>query len=64
VENFNPKKPLESAVLFLIFKRLGTTKKLFEAIRMAKPPKLHIAADGARITKQGEAEKVKAVRIM
>ena len=62
VENFNPKKPLETAVLFLIFNRLGTTKKVFEAIRLAKPPRLYIAADGARITKQGEAEKVKSVR--
>ena len=59
---FTPPHPLNTAVLFLVFNRLATTKKVFEAIRQAKPPRLYIAADGARETKEGEAEKVKAVR--
>jgi hypothetical protein len=46
----------------LVFNRLDTTKQVFEAIREAKPPRLYVAADGARETKEGEAEKVKAVR--
>ncbi len=36
--------------------------QVFGAIRKAKPPKLYIAADGARSSREGEAEKVKAVR--
>ena len=59
---FTPPHPLGTAVLFLVFNRLDTTKQVFEAIRQAKPPRPYIAADGARETKEGEAEKVKAVR--
>lgn len=53
---------LNTAVLFLVFNRLDTTKQVFEAIKEAKPPRLYIAADGARTDKEGEAEKVTAVR--
>jgi len=53
---------LKTAVLFLVFNRFDTTKQVFEAIREAKPPRLYIAADGARETKEGEKEKVQAVR--
>ena len=59
---FVPPHPLNTAVLFLIFNRLDTTKQVFEAIRQAKPPRLYIAADGARSSREGEAEKVQAVR--
>jgi len=59
---FVPPSPLKTPVLFLIFNRLDTTKQVFEAIRKAKPPRLYIAADGARASKAGEEEKVKAVR--
>ena len=62
IEKFIPPHPLNTPVLFLVFNRLNTTKQVFEAIRQAKPPRLYIAADGARETKEGEAEKVKAVR--
>jgi len=54
--------PLNTAVLFLVFNRLDTTKQVFEAIKEAKPPRLYIAADGARETKHGESIKVKNVR--
>jgi len=60
--DFTPPHPLNTAVLFLVFNRLDTTKQVFEAIRQAKPPRLYIAADGARDSKEGEAEKVQAVR--
>jgi len=59
---FTPPKPLETAVLFLVFNRLDTTMQVFEAIRKARPPRLYLAADGPRDSRPGEAEKVKAVR--
>lgn len=55
-------QPLNQAVLFVIFNRLDTTKQVFETIRKAKPYRLYIAADGARDSRVGENEKVKAVR--
>lgn len=62
VEKFIPPYLLTTPVLFLIFKRLDTTKQVFEAIKQAKPPRLYIAADGPRAHIEGEEEKVKAVR--
>jgi len=59
---FTPSHPLNTAVLFLVFNRPDTTKQVFEAIQQAKPPRLYIAADGARESKEGESETVKAVR--
>lgn len=59
---FIPPQPLNTAVLFLVFNRLDTTKQVFEAIRQAKPPRLYIAADGARETREGEAKRVGEVR--
>jgi hypothetical protein len=51
-----------SAVLFLVFNRIDTTKQVFQAIRKAKPTRLYIASDGARISKIGEDAKVLEVR--
>jgi len=62
VTTFTPTQALNTAVLFLVFNRLDTTKQVFEAIRQAKPPRLYVAADGARSNKDGEIVKVKAVR--
>jgi len=62
IEKFTPPKPLNTAVLFLVFNRLDVTKQVFQAIRQAKPPRLYIAADGARKNKEGETEKTIAVR--
>ena len=59
---FIPTQPLNTAVLFLVFNRLDTTKQVFEAIRQAKPPRLYVAADGSRVNKEGEADKVQVVR--
>ena len=61
-EKFNPYSSLKTPVLFLIFKRIDTTKQVFEQIRKAKPPELYIAADGPRENIEGEVEKCKAVR--
>ncbi|PCI28042.1 MAG: nucleotide-diphospho-sugar transferase [SAR324 cluster bacterium] len=62
IEKFTPPHPLNTAVLFLVFNRLDTTKQVFEAIRQVEPPRLYIAADGAREAKEGEEQKVKEVR--
>ena len=62
VTKFQPPKPLKTAILFLVFNRLDTTKKVFKAIRQAKPPRLYIAADGARANKKGECKNVQLVR--
>jgi len=59
---FTPPNPLNTAVLFLVFNRLDTTKQVFEAIRLAKPPRLYIACDGARATRVGEEATVQTVR--
>jgi hypothetical protein len=62
IEKFSPHSPLKTPILFLIFKRLDTTKQVFEQIKKEKPPKLYIAADGPRKNVEGELEKCKAVR--
>ena len=54
--------PLNTAVLFLVFNRLDTTTQVFESIRLAKPPRLYIASDGARTLREGEKITVQAIR--
>lgn len=49
-------------ILFLVFNRLDTTKQVFAKIREIQPRQLFIGADGARPEKEGEKEKVEAVR--
>jgi hypothetical protein len=61
-ETFTSPKPLQTAVLFLVFNRPDTTAQVFKAIRRAKPPRLYVAADGPRADRAGEAEKVAKVR--
>lgn len=39
---------LETPILFIVFKRFDTTKKVFQEIKKTKPKKLYIAADGPR----------------
>jgi len=53
---------MDTPVLFLIFNRIDTAKKVFETVTMAKPAKLYIACDGARQHVQGEAEVVNDLR--
>ena len=53
---------MQSAVLFIIFKRPSTTQRVFERIREAQPPKLYIAADGPRPDKAGEYCKCEETR--
>lgn len=53
---------MKSPVLFLVFNRPDTTKRVFEAIRQAQPPKLYVVADGPRGNILGEQEKCLDVR--
>ena len=57
MNNFLLNKP----VLFLVFNRINTTKQVFSTIREAQPPRLYIAADGAR-PNYDEQDKVDTVR--
>ena len=49
-------------VLFIIFNRLSTEKRVFEAIRRAKPVKLYVAADGPRNDYKEDKWKCKQAR--
>ena len=60
--DFKPPHKLNTAVLFLVFNRIETTKLVFESIKKVKPPRLYIAADGARDNYNGEEEIVENVR--
>ncbi len=42
------RNPLTVPVLFLVFNRPVQTSRVFAAIRQARPPRLYVAADGAR----------------
>lgn len=46
----------KSPVLFLIFNRPDTTKRVFEQIKAAKPSRLYIAADGPRKDRPNEID--------
>jgi len=52
----------KSAILFLIFNRPDSTRRVFEAIRKYKPSKLYIAADGPRSGITEDQEKCNAAR--
>lgn len=62
INSFIAPNLLNTAVLFLVFNRIDTTKQVFESIRQAKPPRLYVASDGARECKNGEKDKVESVR--
>ncbi len=53
---------LQTPVVLTIFNRPDNTKKVFEAIRQAKPPKLLIIADAPRADRPNEEEKCIAAR--
>lgn len=52
----------EVPVLFLVFNRPGPTRKVFEALRKARPKRLFIAADGPRDNREGDKEKSEETR--
>lgn len=53
---------MKSAVLFLVFNRPEKTAQVFASIRLARPARLYVSADGPRPGRQGEAERCAAVR--
>ena len=53
---------MKTPILFLVFNRPDTTRKVFAEIRNVRPPRLYISADGPRLKQDGEAEKVSQVR--
>ncbi len=53
---------LTTPVTFIIFNRPDTTQKVFDAIRLAKPEKLLLIADGPRDGRPGEREKCEQTR--
>lgn len=55
-------RPLETAVLFMVFNRPETTLRVFDAIRRARPTRLYVAADGPRQDRAGEVARVESVR--
>jgi hypothetical protein len=53
---------LKTPVALLVFNRPDTTRRVFEAIRLARPSRLLIVADGPRKDRPGEAALCAAVR--
>lgn len=53
---------MNTPVLFLVFNRPDTTKKVFERIRKAKPSDLFIAMDGPRAGNENDMKKCAAVK--
>jgi hypothetical protein len=52
----NSADKFDTPVLLIIFNRVDQTKRVFEAIRKARPSQLFIAADGYRPDRAGEKE--------
>ena len=53
---------MKTAIAFFVYNRLDTTQIVFERIREIKPPRLYLVCDAARPWKEGDVEKVNAVR--
>jgi len=53
---------LKSPVVFIIFNRPETTKRVFDAIKKAKPSTLFVIADGPRENKPGKKDKCEETR--
>lgn len=53
---------LNTALLFLIFKRPNVTEEVFKIIRQVRPSRLYVAGDGAGSNQPGETEKVLRAR--
>lgn len=55
-------RTMSAPVLFVIFNRAHTTRRVFEAIRAARPRRLYVAADGPRGQSAGERERCEEAR--
>jgi hypothetical protein len=56
------KDPVTAPIALFIFNRPDLTARVFEQIRLAKPPMLLVVADGPRSKRDGEAELCTAAR--
>ena len=61
-ERNSDNQSLTTPVVFLVFNRPATTRRVFEAISQARPSRLLIVADGPRRTDEGEEERCRQVR--
>ncbi len=52
----------ETPILFIIFNRPDTTQQVFDEIKKIKPYYLYVAADGARLDKESDVEKIAQTR--
>jgi len=55
---------LATPVAFIIFNRPDTAARVFAEIAKAKPPKLLVVGDGARVGRQDEAQRVNEARAL
>jgi len=55
-------KDFNTPILFLIFNRIETTQEVFDEIKKIKPKKLYVAADGPRLSVNGEKKECEATR--
>lgn len=53
---------LKAPVVLITYKRLDTTKKVFEKIRQARPKKLYLISDGPKKGEEKDAAKIQRVR--
>jgi hypothetical protein len=53
---------MKTPVLLIIFNRPDSTRKVFAAIRQARPPKLFVSADGPRPGNKADLENCRAAR--
>lgn len=54
---------MQSPILFLVFNRPEPTRRVFQALRAARPPRLYVAADGSRSGQPGEAIRCEETRL-
>jgi hypothetical protein len=57
-------EPLRTPVALFVFRRLDTTRRVFDAISNVRPTKLLLVADGPRLDREGEVEACRLVREM
>lgn len=55
-------KQYEIPIVFMIFNRPDTTRRVFEMVRSIRPKQLLVIADGPRLDRSGDAEKCAMVR--
>ncbi|CAN5363995.1 hemolytic protein HlpA [soil metagenome] len=62
MSTFIPNVPLHTPVLLVVFNRPDSTRKVLETIRIARPSRLYVAADGPRPHISADIENCKEVR--